>query len=214
MDRSVTYVSDSAHYTALGPVFEKVGTPFPESSKSVTAERTAPDGGTVRATIGEKVTYELRLNIPDTSTLYDLEMVDVVPDGLQVRSATYSINGATAVEMDRTVNDADGTTTVSATTNPFNDVSGFTGVADDIIITMSPASSKPLRTAALLTRGRFRQQRNSPPKLMRMITVLTRRSQPQTWTFTIVEPNLVDKENQGCPSEPGNVWRASRRYQL
>ena len=100
------------------------------------------------------MTYELRLNIPDTSTLYDLKLVDVVPDGLQVHSATYSINGAPAVEMDRTVNDADGTTTVTATTNPFGDVSGFTGVTDDIVITII-ARQASLSGGAIADAGTF-----------------------------------------------------------
>jgi len=143
-DRSIAS-GDSGHYTALGPVFEKVGTPFPTSSKTVTAEFTPPDAG-VRATIGEKITYTLRLNIPDTSTLYDLTLVDVVPDGLQVHSANYSINGAAPVAMDTVVN-ANGTTTVSAATTPFGDVAGTAGVTDDIVITIIASVGETFKTA-------------------------------------------------------------------
>ncbi|MGI5923766.1 MAG: isopeptide-forming domain-containing fimbrial protein, partial [Lentisphaeria bacterium] len=191
-DRSVTS-GDSAQYAALGPMFEKVGTPFPTSSKSVAAEFTAPDGGTIRATIGEKITYELRLNIPDTSTLYDLKLVDVVPDGLQVHSATYSINGAPAVEMDRTVNDADGTTTVTATTNPFGDVSGFTGVTDDIVITIIAGVKQAYHGGAIVDAGDVFA--NNATFTWNQVndddaTVLSRSVAAAPVTFTIVEPKL------------------------
>ncbi|MDQ0289413.1 isopeptide-forming domain-containing fimbrial protein [Oligosphaera ethanolica] len=138
-DRSVTS-GGTDQYTALGPVFEKVGTEYPTSSKTVAAEITAPAGklkdGTSRATIGELMTYELRVDIPDTTVLYDFTFGDVLPDGLTVRNATYSINGGPAVALDAAAIPS-GTTTVSATSNPFGDVAGQPGVTDEIVIVIT-----------------------------------------------------------------------------
>ncbi len=64
--------------------------------KSVTMRQTAPaldplesSDNSGRATIGERVTYHVRLDVPEDTTIYDLEFSDKIPDGLTAIKALW-----------------------------------------------------------------------------------------------------------------------------
>ena len=76
-------------YSTLGPAVEYVGTAFPTATKAVRREfPLSPDSSTdtVHGTIGELMTYELKVDIPDNHILYDLQIRDVVPANLTVQN--------------------------------------------------------------------------------------------------------------------------------
>lgn len=93
--------SDSDNpYSDLGPDYAFAGVPYPATfSKTIETELTAPSGklinGTSRATIGELVTYELIIDIPDGRALDDFYLFDELPDGMTVVPAlmSYTLNG-------------------------------------------------------------------------------------------------------------------------
>lgn len=87
-------------YDDLGPDYAFAGVPYPSTySKTIETELSAPSGkltnGTSRATIGELVTYELIIDIPDGNALNDFYLYDQLPDGMTVVPAlmSYTLNG-------------------------------------------------------------------------------------------------------------------------
>lgn len=124
-------------FSDLGPFFEKVGTEFPTTSKTVESEFTVPAGklsdGTGRGSIGELMTYEILIDIADDLTLFDFVFSDVIPDGLTVRLAEVILAPAvpTGTTNMTVVNNANGTTTIS---NSIGDTAAVNGTANDITV--------------------------------------------------------------------------------
>ncbi|HOG50625.1 MAG TPA: hypothetical protein PKY10_08550, partial [Lentisphaeria bacterium] len=80
-----TYHKFTSELDATGGIIAEV---TPMSDGAAPALRS---DGTTRATIGEKVEYHLRLDLPDLIRLYDLSFTLDVPDGLTVTSAKWEI---------------------------------------------------------------------------------------------------------------------------
>ncbi|GAB5559198.1 MAG: hypothetical protein SynsKO_08450 [Synoicihabitans sp.] len=139
-------------YNDLGPDYAFAGVPYPSTySKTIETELSAPSGkltnGTSRATIGELVTYELIVDIPDGSALHDFYLFDELPDGMTVVPAlmSYTLNGTPGLtagllndgdrEVGLALGDLEGTAAVdeliliiAATVDPFLDSSASTAL--------------------------------------------------------------------------------------
>ena len=80
-----TYHKFTSELSATGGIIAEI---TPMSDGAAPALRS---DGTTRATIGEKVEYHLRLDLPSLIRLYDLSFTLDVPDGLTVDSAKWEI---------------------------------------------------------------------------------------------------------------------------
>jgi uncharacterized repeat protein (TIGR01451 family)/fimbrial isopeptide formation D2 family protein len=133
--------TSTAPYTAPDPKYEKVGTEYPVTSKTIQTELTPPAGklsdGTSRATIGELVTYEILLDIKDDLKLFDLSFSDLLPDGLTAVSASYAIEGGTPVNMTITTPQANGREQITAPATMLQDVSAVTGHTNEVVFTIT-----------------------------------------------------------------------------
>ncbi|MDY0177138.1 MAG: DUF11 domain-containing protein, partial [Lentisphaeria bacterium] len=187
------------------PKYEKLGTVYPTTSKTVESELSAPAGknkdGSSRATIGELITYEILLDLEDDLLLYDLRFEDIVPDGLEVQSANYSYKGSAAKSLDLSLN-ANGTTTLKADTNPFNDdIVAEPSMINELVITITATVRQSFVSGSAATDGGVTGivdvgdiLRNNASFTWNQIndqpTASSQNAEPEAVAFTVIEPNL------------------------
>ncbi|MCP4567101.1 MAG: isopeptide-forming domain-containing fimbrial protein, partial [FCB group bacterium] len=199
-ERTYGHTVGAGNESYVGDAICTHNTATPTVEKTIESEITAPAGelsdGTSRGTIGEVMTYRLKITIPQDTTLYDLTFDDTIPDGLTVRGVDFIYNAVTTPIGAIPLEQANGTTVFSAepvivaASSDFPDLApaGGTVVTVEITCTIDQeytGGADVLAGAVFDNDGTFNwNYEDGIPATTRSVTSLTA-------SFTVLEPELT-----------------------